>query len=110
MLPEGPLKYISQMYFDDAQAFTAAQLEPLQSLVPADHIMFGSDWPATRHLYAADNVETMPFLKGQLPLLKAGDPEPPVDKVYNRRQRIDLERDNALAQFPKLKARIRAFS
>jgi len=95
------------MYFDDAQAFTAAQLQPLLSLVPADHIMFGSDWPATRHLYAADNVTTMPFLKGCLPNLKAGDPEPHVDEIYSRRRRIALERDNALEQFPKLKARIR---
>lgn len=106
VLPEGPLTYLSRMYFDDAQAFTAAQLQPLLSLVPADHIMFGSDWPATRHLYAADNVETMPFLKGQLPVLRAGDPEPPVDEVYSRRQRIALERTNALAQFPKLQERI----
>src|SRR5690349_4384566 len=107
VLPEGPLTYISRMYFDDAQAFTAAQLQPLLSLVPADHIMFGSDWPATRHLYTADNVKTMPFLKGQLPLPRTGDPEPPVDEVYGRRRRIALERDNALAQFPKLRARIR---
>jgi predicted TIM-barrel fold metal-dependent hydrolase len=107
VLPEGPLKYIAQMYFDDAQAFTAAQLQPLLSLVPADHIMFGSDWPATRHLYAADNVKTMPFLKGKLPVLRAGDPEPPVDEVYHPRQRIALERNNALAQFPKLRSRIR---
>ncbi|MEU4385633.1 amidohydrolase family protein [Promicromonospora sp. NPDC023805] len=106
VLPEGPLTYLSRMYFDDAQAFTAAQLQPLSSLVPADHIMFGSDWPATRHLYAADNVETMPFLEGQLPLLRTGDPEPTVDKIYSRRQRIALERTNALAQFPKLRRRI----
>jgi 6-methylsalicylate decarboxylase len=106
VLPEGPLTYISRMYFDDAQAFTAAQLQPLLSLVPADHIMFGSDWPATRNLYTADNVEKMPFLEGRLPILQAGDPEPPVDEAYSRPERIALERDNALAQFPKLQARI----
>ncbi|NGO08326.1 amidohydrolase [Streptomyces sp. HC44] len=107
VLPEGPLTYLKRMYFDDAQAFTAAQLQPLSSLVPDSHIMFGSDWPATRHLYAADNAETMPFLKGSLPNLNAGDPEPTVEEIYNRRQRIALERTNALQQFPKLKARIR---
>lgn len=75
---------MKRMFFDNAQAFTAAQLQPLSSLVPDSHIMFGSDWPATRHLYAADNVETMPFLKGSLPNLKAGDPEPTVDEIYSR--------------------------
>ncbi|MGP4053021.1 hypothetical protein [Streptomyces sp. 2A115] len=42
-----------------------------------------------------------------LPNLKAGDPEPTVDEIYSGRQRIALERTNALEQFPKLKARIR---
>jgi predicted TIM-barrel fold metal-dependent hydrolase len=106
LLPEGPLTYISRMYFDDAQAFTAEQLQPLLSLVPADHIMFGTDWPATDGLYTADNVEKVPFLKGRLPLLRTGDPEPPVNDVYSRRRRIALERTNALAQFPELQARI----
>lgn len=91
---------------DDAQAFTAAQLPPLASLVPADHIMFGSDWPAVHSLFVADNVEKMPFLEGRLPDPRAGDPEPPVDGVYSPHQRIALERTNALARFPKLRARI----
>ncbi|WP_172639207.1 amidohydrolase family protein [Streptomyces tailanensis] len=106
VLPEGPLDYFSRLYFDDAQAFTAAQLLPLASLVPADHIMFGSDWPAVHNLFEADNVEKMPFLEGRLPDPRAGDPEPPVDGVYSPHQRIALERTHALAQFPKLRARI----
>jgi 6-methylsalicylate decarboxylase len=106
VLPEGPLTYISRLYFDDAQAFTSAQLQPLKSLVPADHIMFGSDWPPVHNLFAADNVQKMPFLEGNLPLPSAGDPEPPVDEVYTPHERIALERTNALAQLPRLRARI----
>ncbi|MEV5842400.1 amidohydrolase family protein [Streptomyces sp. NPDC051985] len=106
VLPEGPYEYIANLYFDDAQAFTVDQLEPLGSLVAADHIMFGTDWPAVHNLYAADNVTTLPFLAGRLPDPSTGDPEPPVDDVYGTRRRIALERDNALAQFPRLRARV----
>lgn len=31
VLPEGPLTYMKRLFFDDAQAFTAAQLQPLSS-------------------------------------------------------------------------------
>ncbi|MEU9449065.1 hypothetical protein [Streptomyces sp. NPDC048277] len=67
----------------------AAQLEPLGSLV------------------AVGNVATLPFLAGRLPDPTTGDPEPSVDDdVYDTCRWIAPERDDALARFPGLCARV----
>ncbi|MGC9541190.1 hypothetical protein [Streptomyces sp. UG1] len=91
------LNFVYEYTFDATRAMT--------SLI-YNGVLFGSDWPPVHNLFEADNLEKMPFLEGRLPDPRAGDPEPPVDGVYSPRQRIALERTNALAQFPKLRARI----
>src|SRR5262249_25529523 len=89
--PERPFTYPSRLYCDEAVAFSSAQLQALRTVVPDDHIMFGSDYPACRHLFATDNVKKMPFLEGRVVLPHAGDPEPPAGDVYGPDERIALE-------------------
>lgn len=104
-LQEGPYKALASLYYDTAQAFTPAQIEPLRQLVPLSHILFGSDWPPVHNLYEQDAEQRLPFLKGQLPNYNTGDPEPALSKILSKKERILIERNNALKLFPRLRAR-----
>jgi predicted TIM-barrel fold metal-dependent hydrolase len=48
--PGGAVGLIQKLYFDTAQAWNQYTLPSLVKLMPADHIMFGSDFPAASPL------------------------------------------------------------
>jgi 6-methylsalicylate decarboxylase len=48
--PEGAVGLIRKLYFDTAQAWNAYSLPSLTALMPPEHIVFGSDFPAASPL------------------------------------------------------------
>lgn len=102
-LPEGPQAFFKQFYYETAQAFSRVQLEALKSIAPTEHILFGTDYPPLQRLYAEKNKEAAPWVAAELPT--DGDPAPAYDVVFGK-ERVDVERSNALALFPKLAARM----
>ena len=48
--PGGAVKLIQKLYFDTAQAWNQYTMPSLTKLMPADHIVFGSDFPAASPL------------------------------------------------------------
>jgi predicted TIM-barrel fold metal-dependent hydrolase len=108
-VPDGPLEQVAGLYFDTALAYSPAQMLALTQYVPSSHIVFGSDYPPNRALYAADNRATLGFMDPrQLPDAAHADPEPCLDDVFAPAERIAIERDNALALAPRLAKRIPA--
>jgi predicted TIM-barrel fold metal-dependent hydrolase len=83
-LPRGVLFEIQKMYYDTAQAYNAYTLPTLTKLVPMPHLLFGSDYPFARAEVVAKGLADYPFT--------AAD-------------RRAIERDNAVALFPRLAPR-----
>ena len=50
LFPGGAVPAIQQLYFDTAQAWNPYSMSALTRLMPSDHIMFGSDFPAASPL------------------------------------------------------------
>jgi 6-methylsalicylate decarboxylase len=46
LLPEGCVGALQKLYFDTAQAYNEYAMAALTRLMPAEHILFGSDFPA----------------------------------------------------------------
>jgi predicted TIM-barrel fold metal-dependent hydrolase len=85
--PAGAIAYLRRLFLDTAQADNAPALRATLALVPADHVIFGTDWP-----YAALPDE------GQ-------DPAPGLD-VVGASQREQIESVNASALVPGLSAAV----
>jgi predicted TIM-barrel fold metal-dependent hydrolase len=81
-LPKGPIYEIQKMYYDTAQAYNKYTLPTFTKLVPISHILFGTDYPFSRAEVVADGLREFGFSAGDLRA---------------------IERDNALALFPRLK-------
>ena len=83
-LPRGVIYEIQRMYYDTAQAFNEYTLPTFTTLVPHDHILFGTDYPFAR----AETVARGLAASGLT-----------ADEVRA------IERANALALLPRLAAR-----
>jgi 6-methylsalicylate decarboxylase len=105
VLPEGPLAFFKQFYYETAQAISRAQLDAVKAIAPTEHILFGTDYPPLRNLYADNNREQAKAIAPDLPTA-AGDPAPSFDIVFGE-ERVKVERLNALSLFPKLAARLK---
>jgi predicted TIM-barrel fold metal-dependent hydrolase len=83
-VPKGPLHYLQKLYYDTALSTSDQVMAALAAFVPQSQVLFGSDWPmgTTLGLQLED---------AYLSTTKAID--------ENRRRAID--RDNALALFPR---------
>jgi predicted TIM-barrel fold metal-dependent hydrolase len=81
-LPHGSIYEIQKMYYDTAQAFNQYTLPTFTKLIPMSHILFGTDYPFAR----ADTVS-----KGLR------------DYGLSESDLRSIERDNAVALFPRLK-------
>ncbi len=83
-LPKGLIYELQKMYYDTAQAFNEYTLPSFKKLVPASHILFGTDFPfAGGSAAVAKGLrENSDFTAAQLRL---------------------IDRDNALGLFPRLK-------
>jgi 6-methylsalicylate decarboxylase len=81
--PNGVLPELRKLYYDTANAATPASLAALRLMAPADHILFGTDYP---FLDATSCVEDL--AKTQL----------------SEAERSAIERGNAIALLPRLGA------
>lgn len=81
-VPEGAQPYIGRFYYDTAIAGSKAALAALREVAPADHIMYGSDWPYIYRSLVEEQQET----------LESAVDAPTFEAI---------ERDNALALFAR---------
>jgi predicted TIM-barrel fold metal-dependent hydrolase len=81
-LPNGVLPELQKFYYDTAQFYTAPALAGLARMVPNSHIVFGTDYPFTQAEVVAKGLREYGFSASDLRA---------------------IERDNALALFPKYK-------
>ena len=81
-LPNGVMPELQKFYYDTAQFYTAPALAGLTRMVPNSHIFFGTDYPFTQAEVVAKGLRDYGFPPGDLHA---------------------IERDNALALFPKYK-------
>lgn len=84
-LPKGLIYELQRFYYDTAQAFNPYILPSFKKLVPISHILFGTDYPL------GTGIESV--AQG---LRDNGG--------FSRSELRAIERDNALALFPRLKA------
>ncbi len=81
--------YLSRFYYDTALSPSPAQMRAVLEVAPIEHIVAGTDWPFSGAL-----------LRG------SGDPQPELDGTFDPRQRLLVERGNALSALPGLRARV----
>ena len=85
-LPKGVIYELQKFYYDTAQAFSPYTLPSFKKLVPASHIVFGTDFPlggGTAAAVAKGLADNGGFTEGEL---------------------RGIDRDNALQLLPRLKA------
>ena len=83
-LPKGLIYELQKMYYDTAQAYNPYTLPSFKKLVPATHILFGTDFP-----FAAGSAAVGKGLKDN------GD--------FTAAELRMIDRENALGLFPRLK-------
>jgi predicted TIM-barrel fold metal-dependent hydrolase len=103
VLPEGPMPYLRQFYWDTAQAFTPSPILSVKEVAPLTHILFGTDWPPIKNFY--ENAQTqIPYPGEQLPDPAVGDPAPALSLSFSKQERRAVDGANALEIFPRLRA------
>ena len=83
---QGVITYLKHLYYDTALSTTSYTLRSFQELVDPSHILFGSDYPFLPELVVAATITDFHNYDG-----------------FTDQDRRVIERDNALALFPRLK-------
>ncbi|HYV20014.1 MAG TPA: amidohydrolase family protein [Verrucomicrobiae bacterium] len=86
--PQGSTAYLKRLYYDTAISANPYTLNSLQELVDPSHILFGSDTPYLPEPLVAGQIDGLAGYRG-----------------FDDRTRGMVERDNALALFPRLRVR-----
>ena len=84
--PKGAIAYLKQLYYDTALSAVPYAFRSLQELVDPSHILFGSDLPFAPEPITAATIKGITEYDGFTAQVKAA-----------------IERDNALALFPRLR-------
>jgi predicted TIM-barrel fold metal-dependent hydrolase len=84
--PQGAIAYLKRLYYDTAMSANPYALNTLRELVDPSHILFGSDHP-----YLPE-----PLIQESIKGLESYTP-------FEKATRTAIERDNALALFPRLR-------
>ncbi len=84
---QGVINGLKQLYYDTALSATPRVLRSLQELVDASHILFGSDYPFAPEIVTAFSVQAIQNYDG-----------------FDEQARRAVERENALALFPRFSA------
>ena len=87
-LPDGVVAHVKRLYYDVAQAAAPATLRALLDVAEASHILFGSDYP-----FAVPDAEKV--LRDTIDGISKFD-------GFDPALRRKVERENALALFPRL--------
>ena len=82
--PQGVLTYLKQLYYDTALSANPYALCSLQELVDASHILFGSDYPFAPEIVTGFTIQGIQNYDG-----------------FDEQARKAIERDSALALFPR---------
>lgn len=83
--PKGVMHYLKKFYFDTALSTSEPQFAALREFVPTSQVLFGSDYPMVPEKVAT--IETKMIA---------------ASKVLDDKTRRAIDRDNALALFPRL--------
>ena len=81
--PNGVMAELRKLYYDTASADSPASLAALRLMAPISHILFGTDYPFVKPAMGVDHLQHAIFLDTE---------------------REAIDRDNALALLPRLKA------
>jgi 6-methylsalicylate decarboxylase len=81
-LPKGLLYEVQKLYYDTAMFFNPYSTETFRKLVPTSHILYGTDYPFVTPATVANGLASCGYSPGELRA---------------------VERENALALFPRLK-------
>lgn len=81
------------LFYDTALSPAAAAMKSVREVTTLDHIMFATDWPFSGPVFEATLT---------------GDPQPRLSATFSKSERLLVERDNALAQFPRIQSRFGA--
>jgi len=84
--PQGAIAYLKRLYYDTALSANPYALQSLRELVDPSHILFGSDTPFAPEALVAASVQGLERYPG-----------------FDPATRMRVERDNALALFPRLR-------
>jgi predicted TIM-barrel fold metal-dependent hydrolase len=84
--PQGALTYLKRLYYDTALSVNPIALRSLQELVDAAHILFGSDNPFAPEVLLFLSMQGLQNFDG-----------------FDEQARKAIERENALALFPRFK-------
>lgn len=82
----------ADLFYDTALSPAPAAMKSVREVTSLDHILFATDWPFSNIAFAA----------------ASGDPQPQLSDTFDNVERLMVERDNALAQFPRLAMRLSA--
>lgn len=83
-------KHIKGFYFDTALSPAPSAMRSVLEAGSRERIVFGSDWPFSA-----------------LTLAESGDPQPELNETFDSGQRVQIERDNALRELPRLAESLR---
>lgn len=81
----------ARLHFDTASASAPATVASMRQVTDVSHIVLGTDFPFSAALYANK---------------PAGDPNAELNQSFTSTERLLVDRDNALAQFPTLAKRL----
>ncbi|MEK8085268.1 amidohydrolase family protein [Aquabacterium sp. A3] len=81
----------SRLYFDTALSAAPPAMAAARKVTDTGHILFGSDFPYSKLVYS---------------LKWPGDPNAELNDTFSSSERAMVDRANALAQMPRLKARL----
>jgi predicted TIM-barrel fold metal-dependent hydrolase len=73
--PDGVMAEFARLYFDTANAAWPASMAGLLKIVPASHVMFGSDFPYFSCAQDRDNLEKLGFGRATLEAIDHGNAE-----------------------------------
>lgn len=79
----------ARLFYDTALSPAPSAMRSVRAVTADSHIMFATDWPFSAPLF------TVP-----------GDPAPQLAETFTSAERLLVERSNALAQLPRLAARL----
>ena len=85
-IDDGSAAY-SKLYYDTALSPAPSAMRSVRAVTDAGHVMFATDWPFSAPLFVVP-----------------GNPAPQLSESFDAQELLQVERGNALAQFPRLAA------
>ncbi len=79
----------ADLFYDTALSPAPSAMKSVREVTSLEHVLFATDWPFSGPVFLATT---------------SGDPQPRLSETFNNSERLAVERNNALAQFPRLKS------